>query len=215
IVTDREFGDTYSRVGGVDTQLRIGRNQRLSVRAVASAHRDAEGVERSGAFIDMGYRKEGRTLGYSLMHFEISPDFRTDTGFVRRVDERQTGGDVFYRWWPQNWIINWGPRLRYSRNYAFAGHLQDEQLGTGLNFQFDRNINVNVNVDRDMERYEGVNFDKVRIGVGGGINTSRKISFGGFVSYKQDMINAALLPVSALRRTNKALFTKLQVLFRY
>ena len=45
-----------------------------------------------------------------------------------------------------------------------------------------RTINVNAGIDRDMERYLGVNFEKTRLNVGGGVNTSRKISFGGFVS---------------------------------
>jgi hypothetical protein len=41
---------------------------------------------------------------------------------------------------------------------------------------------VNANYDRDMERYGGIDFEKTRIGFGGGVNTSRKISFGGFMN---------------------------------
>jgi hypothetical protein len=48
------------------------------------------------------------------------------------------------------------------------------------------------------------------------VNAGTALFVGYDDRYKQgDMINAELLPVSALRRTNKALFTKLQVLFRY
>jgi hypothetical protein len=183
IVTDREFMDEYSRVGGADGQFRIGRNQRLSFRAASAAHRDSEGVERTGGMVDVGYRKEGRDLSYSVMHFEISPDFRTDTGFVRRLDERQTAGNVSYRWWPQGRIINWGPRVSYQRNYNFAGTLQDRGFGTGVDIQFAHSINLNASVNQDMERYADVDFEKTRLGVGGGVNTSRKISFGGFVNY--------------------------------
>jgi hypothetical protein len=175
--------DEYSRVGGADGQFRIGRNQRLSFRAASAAHRDSEGVERTGGMVDVGYRKEGRDLSYSVMHFEISPDFRTDTGFVRRLDERQTAGNVSYRWWPQGRIINWGPRVSYQRNYNFAGTLQDRGFGTGVDIQFAHSINLNASVNQDMERYADVDFEKTRLGVGGGVNTSRKISFGGFVNY--------------------------------
>ena len=182
IVTDREFMDEYSRVGGADGQLRFGRNQRLGFRAVSSAHRDSEGVERTGGMVDVGYRKEGRTLSYSVMHFEISPDFRTETSFIRRLDERQTGGNVSYRWWPQGRIINWGPQFNYSRNYNFAGTLQDRGLRTGVDIQFARGINFNASLNRDMERYENIDFEKTRVGMGGGVNTSRRISFGGFVN---------------------------------
>jgi len=116
------------------------------------------------------------------MHFSISPDFRTDAGFVSRTDEHQTGVNMNYRWWPQTWIINWGPRADYSRDYMYNGTLQDEQLGLGVNFQFVRNMFVNANYDRDMERYGGIDFEKKRVGFGGGVNTSRKISFGGFMN---------------------------------
>jgi hypothetical protein len=180
IVTDREFLDRYSRVGGVDGNFRIGSNQRFGFRAITARHRDSAGVERAGDMLDVSYRKEGRNVSYSAMHFSISPGFRTDTGFVRRVDERRTGINGSYRWWPEHWIRSFGPRADYSRNYNFAGTLQDEQFGVGGNFNFARNINFNVNYDRDMERYNGLNFEKTRLGFGGGVNTSRKISFGGF-----------------------------------
>jgi hypothetical protein len=182
IVTDREFLDTFSRVGGFDGQLRFGRNQRLAFRAMASQHRDSAGVDRTGEMIDVSYRKEGRRLSYGAFHFAISPDFRTDTGFVRRVNERRTGVNGSYRWWPESWVINWGPRGDYSRIYAFDGTLQDEQLGLGVNGQLARNIFLTANVDRDMERYGGINFRKTRYFFGAGINTSRKISFGGFMN---------------------------------
>ncbi len=42
---------------------------------------------------------------------------------------------------------------------------------------------LNVNTERDMERYLGVDFDKVRYSVGTGVNTSRKISVGGFTNF--------------------------------
>jgi hypothetical protein len=98
------------------------------------------------------------------------------------VNQRQTSGNVNYRWWPQGTVINWGPRINYSKNYAFDGTLQDNQLGTGINAQFSHSIQVNANWDHDMERYSGVNYDKNRYSVGGNINSSRKVSVGGFAS---------------------------------
>jgi hypothetical protein len=183
IFTDREFLDQYSRVGGLDSNFRIGRNQRFGFRAIGASHRDSTGVERTGRMLDAGFRKEGRGLAYGISYFEISPDFRTDSGFVRRTDERQAQGNMSYRWWPQNWVINWGPRVNYNRNHEFSGTLQDQGIGLGWNAQFDKNINVNLNMDRDMERYNGVNFQKLRFGMGGGVNTSRKISVGGFTNW--------------------------------
>ncbi|MEQ1909304.1 MAG: DUF5916 domain-containing protein, partial [Vicinamibacterales bacterium] len=183
IMTDREFMDQHSRVGGIDSQFRLGRSQRLSFKAISSSNRDSTGVDRSGHLIDANFRKEGRGLGYNAFYYETSPNFRTDSGFVRRTDERQVTGNVFYRWWPQNWIVNLGPRFNYNRNYEFSGKVQDTGVGLGWNTQFSRNIQVNFNTDRDMERYNKVDFHKVRYGMGMGVNTSRRVSFGGFTNW--------------------------------
>ena len=183
IVTDREFMDQHSRVGGMDSQLRIGRNQRITLRAIGTNNRDAAGVDRSGHMLDASFRKEGRGLSYFASYFQISPDFRTDSGFVRRVNERLANGNLFYRWWPRNWIVNWGPRFNYKRGHAFSGVLQDQGVGLGWNAQFNKNIQVFFNTDRDMERFNAVDFHKVRYAIGTGVNTSRKLSFGGFTNW--------------------------------
>lgn len=183
VFSDREFMDQYSRVGGFDSQFRIGRNQRLQFRAFSTSHRDEDNVETNGHLLDFSFRKEGRGLAYSTSYYETSPDFKADAGFVRRTNERQGNANMSYRWWPQNWIVNWGPRFNYNRNHEFSGKVQDTGIGLGWNAQFARNINLNVNTDRDMERYNAVDFHKVRYGLGMGINTSRRISFGGFTNW--------------------------------
>ena len=111
--------------------------------------------------------------------YALSPDFKTDVGFVRRTDQRFGFGNINYVWWPQSWLISWGPSMRYSRNHNFDGILEDEQVAASINFNFARNIRFSTNVDRDLERYQGINFRKTRIGAGGSANTSRLFSFGG------------------------------------
>lgn len=182
LVTDREFADTFSRTGAIDGRFRIGSNQRVSLKAVTSRHRDDEGVGRQGALYSVDYRKEGRRLSYGADFFSISPDFRTDTGFIRRVDERRVGADVSYRWWPESWVTNWGPNAQYSRNYTHDGVLQDERYNLGMNVQLARNVNFNGDVSRELERFQGIDFWKTRFGFGGRINTSRRVSFGGFIN---------------------------------
>jgi hypothetical protein len=180
IVTDREFVDQYSRVGGVDGQLRIGSNQRAGFRAITSRHRDVDGVQLNGNVLDFGYRKEGRNLRFSGNYFSISPGFRTDTGFIRRVNQRRVGGDVSYRWWPESWVRSFGPRVSYSQNHTHAGTLQDRKVGVRTRFNFAQSINFNVNVNREMERFLDVDFEKTRYGFGGMVGTSQRFGFGGF-----------------------------------
>ena len=179
IVTDREFLDQYSRVGGVDANVRLGRSQSVSMSFFQAQHRDSAGVERTGEGWSFNYNNRGRNLTYSFSTDGLDPDFRTNTGFVRRVDTRQARASVSYRWYPESWIINWGPRASYDRNYDFEGILQDEGSRLGLNATFAKNINLSLNLNRDMERFAGINFMKTRYSAFGGVNTSRRIGGGG------------------------------------
>ena len=179
IVTDRQFLDGHSRLVGVDSNFRVGNTHSFAVRAMGTDHQDQDRLKTNGYFYDVMFRKSGRNLSYTGATYGMSPDFKTDVGFVRRTDQRFAFGNVNYQWWPQSWVINWGPSVRYSRNYNFEGILDDEQANLGLSFDFARNIRVNGSVNRDLERFEGINFRKTRVGTFGNINTSRLISFGG------------------------------------
>ena len=179
IVTDREFLESYSRVGAVDGRFRLGQTNDFEFRVGQSWRRDEEGVERRGATYNVGWNHNGRSLDYSIRHDSVEPQFGTATGFVRRTDTRRTRGRVGYTWWPESWIVNWGPEVTYERNYDFDGVLEDEGRGTGASFQFARNIRMNLGLDRDMERYGGIDFWKWRRRLFGMIGTSRRVSIGG------------------------------------
>jgi hypothetical protein len=183
VVTDREFLDGYSRLGGVDSQFRFGPNHRLTLKFMATDRRDAASDDRrTGTFADIGFRKEGRNLSYGVVHWRIAPEFSTATGFIRRVDTQQTSTNIGYRWWPQDWVINWGPRLNYSRNYDYNGVLTDEDVSLNVMAQFAKNIMVNGSTGRTMERYRDVDFRQSRAAIGGGVNTSRRIWVGAFIN---------------------------------
>ena len=179
IVTNRDFLDSHSRLGGVDGEFRLGQTHSLGFRAIGTQHRDLDGVDATGHMFDLNFRKSGRNLSYSAFAYELSPEFQTDVGFVRRVDQRRAQGRVSYNWWPQHWLISWGPQFEYGRNYNFDGILEDENREVGLNFNFARNLRFGIDINRDMERFGGIDFDKTRYRVGGNINTSRLVSFGG------------------------------------
>jgi len=187
IATDREFMDGYSRVGGIDARFRLGRASSISLQYAASQHRDEEGIERAGATTHLAYDRRGRNLSYGASLDTVDPDFRTDTGFVRRADTRTALANVSYRWWPESWVINWGPSVSYSRNYDFEGILQDEQSTLGVNAMLANSIVIVGNVNRDMERFLGTAFFKTRYSIGTGVNTSRKIGVGGLVSWGDDI----------------------------
>ena len=180
VFTDREFLDRYSRAGGFDGRFRIGTTHRLDVLTVFSDQRDETGARRTGNIYNLSFQKEGRGLTYSVSSSGVDPDFRTDAGFVRRTNVRQSFAGVSYRWYPEHLILSWGPRVNYGRNYNYARVLQDEDFSVGGNIMFARNINIGGNYARAMERYLGVKFRKTRYAVMTNVNTSRRFGFGVF-----------------------------------
>ena len=179
IVTDREFLDSYSRLVGVDGRFRIGPTSSFDFSAITTENRDLDGNESSGPMFDAGWRHNGRNLSYSASYYSIDPAFDTEVGFVRRRDIRRASGNVSYRWWPESWIINWGPNFNYSRNWNFDDVLEDESAQLRVNVSFVNNVRFNADVRRGMERFGGVDFFKTRYSLGGSISTSRAVSFGG------------------------------------
>ena len=171
IVTAREFGEEYNRVAGVDGRFRLDRTHSISFLAAASETRDEtlglltgeDGETRlygSGRAIEADFSKEGRNLSYNLAHSSIDRDFATGTGFLPRVDLRQTSGTVSYRWWPESTLMTWGPSVTYLRLHDHAGMLQDEQIQGMASFSFRNNMAVTGIVNRDLERYGEIDFRK-------------------------------------------------------
>lgn len=187
IFTDRQFLDSYSRVGGIDGVFRLGVNHRLRFTALNADRREVDGARHTGPMFDLNLRKEGRHLVYEVRHSRLDPEFGTNLGFVRRVDQKQTSANVSYRLWPESWIINWEPRLQYERNYDYQGVLQDESVSGRLGFTLVNNVNFYVNMNRDMERYSSIDFWKTRFSVGGNVNTSRRVG-AGFSYWTGDQI---------------------------
>ena len=187
VVTDREFLDSYSRLVGIDGRFRLNPTTSADFMAISSQHRALDGTESSGPMFDLGLRHNGRNLSYSVSGYSLDPEFDTEVGFVRRRDIRRVSTSVSYRWWPESWIINWGPSLNHSRNWNFDDVLEDTSTRLRLNASFAKSIRLTGSVRREMERFGGVDFFKDRYSVTGNVGTSRVISFGGGFNWGQQV----------------------------
>lgn len=170
IVTHRDFLDSRSTLAGVDAGLRLSPIHSVSVTAVGSQNRQLDGLETAGHVVDLQLRQNARHFDWFLGAYEITPDFDTRVGFVQRRNQRRVNGSASYRWFPQHWIIDWGPRVWYGRNWDFEGVLEDEDLWASVNFSFARNLRFGTEIDREIERFGGIDFEKGRYWFWGGLN---------------------------------------------
>ena len=178
IYTDRQFLDSFNRVAGVDANFRVGDTHSFGLRAAGSQDRDLDGLETSGHLLNANLRKGGRNLSYNLAWYDLSPDFNTEVGFLVRTDQRWGFSNVSYVWWPETWLISWGPQVTYTRGYNFDGVLEDEAATTGVDFNFAKNIRTNFNTSSIMERFGGIEFQKTRFSTFTSVSTSTRYAFG-------------------------------------
>ena len=183
IFTHRGFMDSHSTLGAVDGNFRVGQTQGVGFKLAQTDHRDLDGVSRQGQMVDLSYRLNSRHWNSFVALYTLSPDFRHDIGFVRRVDTRRLYSRLGYNFWPESWVLSWGPSIQYGRNHNFANDLDDEDVRLGFNARFARNISFNADVREEMERYRGIRFHKRAVSVGGEVNTNRMLVFGGY--YRQ------------------------------
>jgi hypothetical protein len=214
IVTNREFLNSHSRLFDVDGNLRLNPTTVFRFRAVRTLHKELDSPEESGNMLTARWVHGGRNINWDLFLYQISPDLDTDVGFVRRTDVRQAQTALGYRFRPETWLINWGPRVTYMRNYTFEDVLQDEDLRLSLDFRFARNISFSATFNDGMERFLDTDFEGRRFSLRGSVNTSRTYRFSANFSTGDRVrfsstpflgrgtnwrVNATLQPISRLQ----------------
>ena len=184
IFTDREFLDDYSRLVMLDGAFRLGETGNFGWRYYKS-DREESAIRKTGWATEMSVRRNTRNLNWAVIANAITPEFGNQLSFVQRTDQIQIMAPQFsYRWYPESWILSWGPGFNMPRIYDFDDRsLQNADYQPSVSFAFARNISLNASVNRSMERYRDIDFDKTRWSVSGNVNTSRKVLFSANVSH--------------------------------
>ena len=137
LLTGRWSGSSSNEVVSVDTRLKIGPNWVLSGQAIGSSVSPTGGGRLTGAAYWAEMMRSGRHLVYATRYTDRSPRFRSDLGFVPRVDIRQMEQYVRYYWRPEaGRVLAIGPDLTFQWNWNYLGQLQDRvvdvSFGTDL-----------------------------------------------------------------------------------
>ncbi len=144
IVTNRQGGDYFNRVYGIDANARITQKDRIEFQVLGSNTQYEEDIAEeflqpqddfSGKALVLSYEHNSRNFNFFAIYADIGKNFRADLGFMPQVDFRSYRGAVNYRWIKSNswWSqMQVGLECDYSKdqNGNFLGEEQE------LNFSF-------------------------------------------------------------------------------
>lgn len=126
LVTAREFGPSSNRVGAVDARLRLKSQWFFDGQAALSDTVTASGAALRDTAWSASLSRDTRALNYSLFYQDVGPEFRTQLGFVPRVDMRQLNQFVAYRWRPTKGPVRaFGPNSFMLATWNHDGALED------------------------------------------------------------------------------------------
>jgi len=127
--TDREFNGYFNRVGGIDGNYKMGKNWNASFHSVVSSTLDATAGYSFGQDQEAELDGGGRRFTYLLQYQDITPEFQTHVGFVRRTDIRHLNNYYHFYFRPEGkHLLFHGPELSAERTW--------DHQGTGIQYNF-------------------------------------------------------------------------------
>jgi hypothetical protein len=166
IYTDREFAGDFNRVGGVDGNYKINKNWNASFHGVVSSTSDRSTGYSFGQDHEAQLDGEGRRFTFLFQYQDITPQFQTETGFVRRTDIRHANTYYHFFFRPEGkHLISNGPELNVDRTWDHHGTGIEYNGNADWVFQFRNNsfFAPIVGIESDTLRpqdFAGLTFDR-------------------------------------------------------
>ena len=170
LYTGRAGSDYYNHVAGADGFLRLDEKNSVIFQflhsetdypaAVALDYGQNE-VRFGGNAVNLQFQHSSRNWIVQALYEDLSPGFRSDYGFVPRVDTRRGEAVVFRQIWgkPKSWfnIIRLGAMGQLI--YDHDGTLTDRGLTVGMMYRGNLETEVNVHGNFVRTYYDSQNFD--------------------------------------------------------
>ncbi len=170
LFTNRESGDYFNRVAGLDGQFRFSKTNRLKFELLGSSTRYPDSVadefgQKKGDMRDMFFKAElfheARAFNIYGGYLHVGSDFRADMGFIPKVGYREFYGVSIYNWYakPGKWWTNSyvGGVVFYAEDQE--GGLLYKRYETFFKLFGALHAQFFLKVDREWDVYNGVEFD--------------------------------------------------------
>jgi hypothetical protein len=159
IFTDREWGPAANRVFGIDGRWRINDNWGTKAQWVGSRTIDTAGATTDGSALTAEVFRDSRVFSYQSSYLQRSPDFRSELGFIERVDMKETQHEAGYNWFPKKRrVLRVGADLEVGAVWDWSNLLQDWSVEPGFEIEFPGQTEIGVRYWQRFERFEGIEF---------------------------------------------------------
>jgi len=183
-IADKEIDGSYNRVAGIDGALKFKNKYFFTFQALASKtkYREEESGVAPALYADFFYFTKSWYAG--LYWMSIHPDFEASSGFVNRMDYKTYGAYTSLRFHPQKKYLNlFSINFRAGqRNDYFGSDVQDRWGVANLYFEFNQWSRMNITFQSQMERYEGIDFNRNSFTVDGNTNLIGWLPLGFYFS---------------------------------
>jgi hypothetical protein len=159
LATARRFGSGRNEVAALDSRIQLHPNWALTGQFAASREerRDRQTLDGTAAYAQLV--RAGEHFSYLGSYTDRSPGFRSQLGFIPRVDIREADQHVGYSWQPQRRrLSSFGPSVDGGAVWNHAGELQDWYATGTFAMDFTGPAGFSVSRYEAYERFLGTGF---------------------------------------------------------
>lgn len=159
LVSSWDFAGSSNRVYSLDTRVRLKPSWFVEGQAIGSNTLGLDGRRLAGPAYNAGLLHDGRHLSYHARFIDRSPGFRSELGFIPRVDIRQTEHQLSYRWRPERKdLVSFGPAMTALMDWDHQGRLQDWQIEPEFVVELPRLTLFGVERSEAFELFDNIGF---------------------------------------------------------
>ncbi len=167
LLTDREFSDSFNRVGGVDGKLSFDENNVLSFQGLYTWSREiGDSTEISDPVYYLSYVHTSSLLGVQAIYKDYGKNVRLQNGFIDRSDLLSNGfrdgtAQIWHDFRSTNgWIQQYRPSAYASQIYDHDNVLLEESFYLGSYIVFNGKTTLDFGWFRGRELYDNTLFSK-------------------------------------------------------
>jgi len=158
------------------------------------AYTDKE--DKNGNAVYSSFSYNGKHLIADMGYAHYSPDFDPQIGFINRVSYRTLWLSAGYNFYPQtDSLRRIKPAIDFFENFDWqTDDLIDRNFAFSISGQSFKDSFFNLKVTKSLEKYEGIDFDKLFYSLSYSINLTRTFSLGTSFAFGDNINYQAATP---------------------